>query len=77
VILNGNEFLENKPQVKIGPKVERAIVTGNLVNGEIRVVSEAPRGRTVVENNLGSPRDRKFVEGLKRRRDFRSGRLRN
>ena len=73
--MNGNEFLENKPQVRIGAEVDRAVITGNLVNGEVRMYSEAPRGRTVIKNNLGSPKDRKFLETVKRRRDFRAKRL--
>ncbi len=77
VILNANEFLENKPQVKIGSKVERAVITGNLVNGKVRIYSAALRRRTVIKNNLGSPQDRKFLEGLSQRKDFRASRLRD
>lgn len=77
VILTGNEFLENKPQVRIGPDVERALITGNLVTGDVRMVSEAPRKRTIIKDNLGSPEDRKFKETLKIRRDVRAKQLRD
>lgn len=77
VILNANEFLENKPQVRIGPEVERAIVTNNLVTGKVDIQSEAPRGRTVIKDNLGSPTDRKFNKALPKRKDYRAKRLRD
>lgn len=75
VILNGNEFLENKPQVHIGPEVERAVITGNLVTGKVRINSEVPRGRTVIKDNLGSPEDKAFKKALRTRKDFRAKRL--
>ena len=77
VIIRGNEFLDNKRQIELGPAVERAIITGNLVNGEVRISSEAPRGRAIIKDNLGTPTDREFERDVRKRRDFRANRLRD
>ncbi|MFA7692622.1 MAG: hypothetical protein GX117_05670 [Candidatus Hydrogenedentes bacterium] len=72
ILLNGNEFMENKPQVHLGPKVERAIITDNLVNGKVSISNEARRKRVIIKNNLGFPQDPKFLRSLSERKDYRS-----
>ena len=76
VILSGNEFLENKQQIKLGKEVERAIVTDNLMNGEVRIQSEARKKRVHIHGNLGSPEDAAFKKSLRERKDFRAKVLR-
>ncbi len=76
IIIRGCEFLENKRQIQIGPEVERAIISDNLMNGEVRIASDAPRRRVVLRDNLGSPTDRKFKEALPDIPGFRANRLR-
>ena len=77
VIVKGCEFIENKPQVHLGPQVERAIVTDNLVTGDVRIESETSRKRTIIHDNLGFPKDRKFEEELRRLPGLRADRLRS
>jgi len=43
----------------------------------VDIQSEAPRGRTVIKDNLGSPTDRKFNKALPKRKDYRAKRLRD
>lgn len=54
IVIRGCEFQEDKPQVAIGDRVERAIVTENLIVGEIRV-DYAPRSSIVVRDNVTAP----------------------
>lgn len=64
IIVRGCEFLDNKPQVHLGPQVQRAIISENLVTGEVRMVSKAAKKRTIVRDNLGFPTDREFTKRL-------------
>lgn len=75
VVLSGNEFLENKPQIKLGKDVERAIVTDNLMNGKVRIECDAKKNRVHIHGNLGSPEDSGFRRSLHSRKDFRAMRL--
>lgn len=77
ILLKGNEFLDNKRQVHLGADVERAIITENLVNGEVRMSSDAPRERTVIKDNLGTPTDKDYLQALRKRPGFRASRLRD
>lgn len=54
VIIRGCEFMEDKPQIKLGENVERAIVTGNLINGETRIEKKT-HGNVVIEDNVDTP----------------------
>jgi hypothetical protein len=54
VLLRGCEFIEDKPQVFLGEKVQRAIITGNLINGEERVTNES-KGVIIVKDNAATP----------------------
>ncbi|MCK5860873.1 MAG: hypothetical protein KAH38_00210, partial [Candidatus Hydrogenedentes bacterium] len=76
IILRGCEFLENKKQVHLGPQVERAIITENLVTGDVRIESETPRKRTIIRDNLGFPKDREFTRKLPEMPGFRANQLR-
>ena len=76
ILVRGCEFLDNKTQVHLGPDVERAIVTDNLVTGDVRIERDAPRRRTVIRDNLGFPKDRDFTQKLPNIPGFRANRLR-
>jgi hypothetical protein len=52
VIIRGCNFMTDSPQIFIGEKVSRAIVTGNIVKGKVRIDNRS--GNTVVKDNLGS-----------------------
>jgi len=70
VLIRGCEFLEDKQQVRLGPNVERAIVSENLMNGEIRIGDEAGR-RSIVDDNLGMPGKRWRKRNLEAAHGFR------
>lgn len=75
VLIRGCEFLEDKPQVYLGPEVERAIVCENMFNGEERIVDDA-KGNTVVKHNVDSPGSRAWRGRYKRMPGFRAQQLR-
>ena len=58
ILVRGCEFREDKPQVYLGKKVRRAIVTENLVTGAVRIVNES-EGNVVIANNVGTERPAK------------------
>ena len=76
LFVRGCEFLDNKRQLHIGPMVERAIISENMVTGIARMVTEAPRKRVVIRDNLGFPTDRAFNKTLPAIRGFRADKLR-
>lgn len=53
VLVRGCEFHEDKPQVLLGEGVKRAIVTENVVEGQVRIANES-KGKTVVDQNIGT-----------------------
>jgi hypothetical protein len=52
LIIHGCNFVANKPQVIIGPNVSRAVVTGNIVRGAVRITDQS--GRAVIKDNVGN-----------------------
>ncbi|MCS7089818.1 MAG: glycosyl hydrolase family 28-related protein [Verrucomicrobiota bacterium] len=53
-LVRGCEFQADKLQVRLGAGVRRAVITGNLVRGKVRI--EAPeRPGVVVRDNVGDP----------------------
>ncbi len=50
VLVRGCEFQEDKPQVSLGPAVRRAVITGNLISGRLRVQDQTA-GKAVVKDN--------------------------
>jgi hypothetical protein len=52
VIIRGCNFMTDSPQIFVGEKVSRAIVTGNIVKGKIRIDNRSDN--TVIKDNLGS-----------------------
>ncbi len=52
VIVRGCEFQENKPQVSLGKAVKRAVITGNIVRGSVRVENQSG-GNVIVNDNAG------------------------
>lgn len=76
IMVRGCEFMENKPQVQLGKKVERAIISENFVAGDVRINNDAPRKRSIIQDNLGFPNDHDFAKNLKRIPGFRANKLR-
>lgn len=59
ILVRGCEFLENKPQVRLGPNVERAIITENLIAGRMRITNES-KGETVIKHNAATPTSKRW-----------------
>ena len=72
VSVRGCEFLENRRQVRLGPAVDRAIVTENLVNGKPRVENKARNGVVIVKDNAGTPDTKRWAREMERRKTFRA-----
>lgn len=72
VSVRGCEFLENRAQVRLGPAVDRAIVTENLVNGKPRVENKARNGVVIVKDNAGTPDTKRWAREMERRKTFRA-----
>jgi hypothetical protein len=50
VLVRGCEFRENKPHITLGPAVQRAVITGNLLRGPLRVSNQS-KGRVILSHN--------------------------
>jgi len=50
VIVRGCEFQQDKPQVSLGQAVKRAVISGNIVRGRLRVTNES-KGSVIVKDN--------------------------
>lgn len=55
VLIRGCEFKENKPQVRLGKDVDRAIITENLIRGKQRIENKA-KGRAIIRDNAEDKR---------------------
>lgn len=75
ILVRGCEFLENKEQIHIGPDVDRAVITGNLINGEQRIVNKS-KGSIVIRDNAASPTRHGWQDRLKKAPGFRAQMLR-
>ena len=53
VLVRGCEFREDKPQVRLGGSVSRAIITDNLFTGKVRVENGIGPNATIANNNNG------------------------
>jgi len=51
VLIRGCEFQQDRPQISLGPKVSRAVVTGNIFKGATRI-SNHSNGNVVIEANI-------------------------
>jgi hypothetical protein len=50
LLVRGCEFQENKPQVEVGADVRKAVITGNLIKGKLRVANNSS-GVVIVKDN--------------------------
>lgn len=53
VLVRGCEFRDNRPQVELGEGVRRAIITDNVVNGEMRIINRSA-GAAQISGNVGT-----------------------
>ncbi len=52
VLVRGCEFQRNKPQIELGENVRRAVVSDNLIAGELRIANRS-KGQVKISNNTG------------------------
>jgi hypothetical protein len=52
LLVRGCEFQANRPQISLGEKVRRAVITGNLVTGETRIENRS-KGKVEISANVG------------------------
>jgi len=52
VLVRGCEFQEDKPQVDLGEDVRRAVITGNIITGKLRVTNHS-KNSVVINDNAG------------------------
>jgi hypothetical protein len=53
VLVRGCEFRSDRPQVEIGEGIIRAVVTDNVVTGEVRITNRSARA-VQVSGNVGT-----------------------
>jgi hypothetical protein len=51
LIVRGCEFQADKPQVELGEKVRRAVISDNLITGKIRITNRS-KGQVTINNNV-------------------------
>ena len=55
VLVRGNEFKENKAQIRLGEGIKRAVITDNVWLGDERI-ENAATGNVAIANNVGGER---------------------
>ena len=50
VVIRGCEFQESKPQIVLGEKVRRAVISDNLIKGQERILNRS-KGTVKIANN--------------------------
>ncbi|MBA4150521.1 MAG: hypothetical protein H0X66_20610 [Verrucomicrobia bacterium] len=50
VLVRGCEFQQNKPQVELGEKVRRAVISENIITGKLRVKNRSEKEFQIVNN---------------------------
>jgi len=55
LLVCGCEFQENKPQVEIGQAVRKAVITGNIVTGKMRVTNQSKNSVMISNNACDKP----------------------
>jgi hypothetical protein len=50
VLVRGCEFQADKPQIELGEKVRRAVITDNLITGKARIANQS-KGQVTINNN--------------------------
>jgi hypothetical protein len=76
VLIRGCEFMDDKPQVHLGTRVERAIVTDNLIAGKQRIIKDL-RGKAVVKHNLTTPNTNEWRMRMKETPGYRASRFKH
>ncbi len=75
LIIRGCEFMEDKPQLYLGKKVDRAIITDNLFVGKKRIEKKS-RGDIIIKHNAATPKGSFWEKRYKNAPGFRAKMLR-
>lgn len=54
LLVRGCEFRQDRPDIALGPQVRRAVVTGNVVRGQLRIANRS-QGDVQIANNAADP----------------------
>jgi hypothetical protein len=71
LIVRGCDFMEDKAQIYLGKRVDRAVITDNLFNGKKRIKKDA-RGTIIIKDNAASPASAAWREQLDKAPGFRA-----
>jgi hypothetical protein len=50
LLVRGCEFSQNKPQIELGPKIRRAIISDNLITGKLRITNRSQKKFSIHDN---------------------------
>ncbi len=59
VLVRGCEFQMNRPQIRLGEKVRRAVIADNVINGKLRVTNQSGKSLALDSNISDEPRPAK------------------
>jgi len=65
LLVRGCEFKEDKPQIRLGKRVQRAIITDNLIRGQERIDNDA-RGTVIIKHNAATEKHRARTPRLRK-----------
>jgi hypothetical protein len=51
ILVRGCEFQENKPQMELGEKVRRAVISDNIITGKPRITNRSKTAVTIANNS--------------------------
>lgn len=71
VLVRGCEFMEDKPQIYLGPRVERAVITDNLIAGKQRIKKDL-KGKAVVKHNVTTPNTKSWRDDMQHTPGYRA-----
>ncbi len=76
ILVRGCEFMEDKPQIRLGRGVERAIITDNLLAGKQRI-SKKLKGKAVVKHNVTTPNTQSWRREMQHTPGYRASLFKN
>ena len=76
VMIRGCEFMEDRPQLEIGPRALRVLFSENFVLGKTRVLNRNRDGRVLIRDILETPSGRDWAKRYKAMPGLRAQRLR-
>ncbi|HOJ68305.1 MAG TPA: glycosyl hydrolase family 28-related protein [Candidatus Hydrogenedentes bacterium] len=76
VMIRGCEFMENRPQLEIGPRAFRVLFSENFTIGKLRVIKGKSDAHVLIRDNMATPTDQQWKKRYKTMPGLRGQRLR-